>query len=394
VGQKVRDTAQILPNREYELWSVPSFSNGEPEVAVGTSIGSAKLHIRSGDVLICKINPRINRVWQVTDAAEGREQIASTEWLVFRLKQDTALIPEWVVHFARSPRFREWIESEVSGATGSHTRANADGILQQEIPFPPITEQRRIVAILDEAFEAIATAKANTEKNLQNARELFDSQLRTMLGHQPDWPRKTLREVSVDFGRGKSKHRPRNDPVLYGGPYPFIQTGDVRGADHLITEYSQTYSEVGLAQSKLWPKGTLCITIAANIAETGVLNFEACFPDSIIGVVVDERQISSKFLEYLLQTVKTDLKAKGKGSAQDNINLATFENERFPCPPLDVQRRVVERLDALADVVERAEDLAIAKLAALDELKQSLLHQAFSGQLTARQADRTVAADV
>jgi type I restriction enzyme S subunit len=190
-----------------------------------------------------------------------------------------------------------------------------------------------------------------------------------------------LREVSLDFGRGKSRHRPRNDPKLYGGPYPFIQTGDVRGSDHLITEYTQTYSEAGLAQSKMWPRGTLCITIAANIAETGVLDFDACFPDSVIGVVVDETKTTSKYLEYMLHTVKADLKAKGKGSAQDNINLGTFENERFPFPDLLTQKHMVALLDDLSTDLQRLKEVYERKLAALDELKESLLHQAFTGQL-------------
>lgn len=252
------------------------------------------------------------------------------------------------------------------------------------ISYPSsIADQRRIVAILDEAFEGIATAKAHAERNLRNAREVFESRLSTFFDDEAAerWPRRTLREVALDFGRGKSKHRPRNDPVLYGGLYPFIQTGDVRGSDHLITEYTQTYSEAGLAQSKLWPKGTLCITIAANIAETGVLGFDACFPDSVIGVVVDEEQTSSKYIEYMLGTFKAALKAKGKGSAQDNINLGTFENERFPFPDLETQSRIVQTLDGLSAEVTRVEDVYQRKLAALDELKQSLLHQALSGQL-------------
>ena len=149
----------------------------------------------------------------------------------------------------------------------------------------------------------------------------------------------------------------------------------------MITEYSQTYSKVGLAQSKLWPKGTLCITIAANIAETGILDFDACFPDSVIGVVVDPEQTGNKFLEYLLRSVKARLKAKGKGSAQDNINLGTFENETFPFPDLDVQSRVTKEFDDLAEAVRDLESFYTRKLAALDELKQSLLQQAFSGQL-------------
>lgn len=285
------------------------------------------------------------------------------------------------------PRFVYYLLSgfdlkSYAGGTGVPTLNRNDVHCKLAMVPTNVGEQRRIVAILDEAFEGIATSKANAERNLRNARELFDSKLFSLLGPgQGAWPQKTLREVSIDFGRGKSKHRPRNDPKLYSGRYPFIQTGDVRGAEHLIAEYTQTYNDAGLAQSRLWPKGTLCITIAANIAETGVLDFDACFPDSIIGVVVDEAQTSSKYLEYMLHTVKASLKAKGKGSAQDNINLATFENERFPFPCIEVQAAIVSQLDDLSDKVQGLEDVYERKLAALDELKKSLLHQAFSGQL-------------
>lgn len=299
----------------------------------------------------------------------------------------TRLLDEWLVYYL----VHEDLSSFVSGLTVP--KLNQGNLREIPVPVPPLPEQRRIVAILDEAFEASATAKANTEKNLQSAREVFESKLYALLGQDvAAWPRKTLREIAVDFGRGKSKHRPRNDPKLYGGPYPFIQTGDVRGAEHLITEYTQTYSEAGLAQSKLWPRGTLCITIAANIAETGVLNFDACFPDSVIGVVVDEGQTSSKYLEYMLHTVKAHLKAKGKGSAQDNINLATFENERFPFPDLGTQARLASLLDDLSSEVQGLEELYSLKLTALDELKKSLLHQAFTGQLTAKSADKQLEA--
>ena len=299
----------------------------------------------------------------------------------------TRLLDDWLVYYL----VHEDLSPFVSGLTVP--KLNQGNLREIPVPLPPVAEQRRIVAILDEAFAGIATAKAHTEKNLQNVREVFESKLCALLGEDvAGWPRKTLREVAVDFGRGKSKHRPRNDPKLYGGPYPFIQTGDVRGADHLITEYTQTYSEAGLAQSKLWPRGTLCITIAANIAETGVLDFEACFPDSVIGIVVDECQTSSKYLEYMLHTVRADLKAKGKGSAQDNINLATFEDERFPFPDLGSQARIVNLLDDLSSEVHRLEGVYSLKLTSLDELKKSLLYQAFTGAMTAKSTDKQLEA--
>ena len=276
------------------------------------------------------------------------------------------------------------IQDGGEGCGGQTELARSKLANEYHISFPTsLPEQRRIVAILDEAFEGIATAKANAEKNLQNAREVFESHLNAVFrnGEESGWPKKTLREVAKEFGRGKSKHRPRNDPVLYGGSYPFIQTGDVRNANHLITEFTQTYSSAGLAQSKLWPKGTLCITIAANIAETGVLAFDACFPDSVIGVVVDESKTTSKYLEYMLGSVRDNLKEKGKGSAQDNINLATFERELFPFPDLKTQSGIVELLDNLSDAVYQLENLFSLKMRTLDELKGSLLHKAFSGEL-------------
>jgi type I restriction enzyme S subunit len=156
---------------------------------------------------------------------------------------------------------------------------------------------------------------------------------------------KTLGEVALEFGRGKSRHRPRNDSKLYGGSIPFIQTGDIRNASHIITEYTQTYSDFGLEQSKLWPKGTLCITIAANIAETTVLGFDSCFPDSVIGFVASPEKTSSNYVEYLLTSFKTKLQSQSTGSAQENINMRTFESMRLPFPPLAEQERIVAILD-------------------------------------------------
>jgi type I restriction enzyme S subunit len=274
----------------------------------------------------------------------------------------------------------EKFNSSKTGSAIPHLDLNA--LRNQELPVPPLPEQRRIVAILDEAFEGIATTKANAEKNLQNAREVFESHLNAVFSQRGEgWVEKPLKDVAIEFGRGKSKHRPRNDPKLYGGTFPFIQTGDVRNSSHLITSYDQTYNDAGLAQSKLWPKGTLCITIAANIAETGILDFDACFPDSIIGLVANEKITTNKYIEYLLTSFKARLQVLGKGSAQDNINLATFEHQYFPFPPINDQKEIVSIFDDLHEETQHLESIYQQKLTALNELKQSLLHQAFNGDL-------------
>jgi type I restriction enzyme S subunit len=286
------------------------------------------------------------------------------------------LLDKWLIYHLNHLDLTEF----VSGLTVP--KLNQGSLREIPVPLPMISEQERIVGALDEAFDGIAVAKANAEKNLQNARALFESHLQSIfIERGVGWKESTLEEVATDFGRGKSKHRPRNAPHLYGGKYPFVQTGDIRNADHIITDYSQTYSEAGLAQSKLWPKGTICITIAANIAETAILGFDACFPDSIVGVVANPKVADVGFIEYLLQYFKVRIQAMGKGSAQDNINLGTFENEKFPLPSVTLQKQIVARLDALCDETRRLESIYEQKLSALEEIKRSLLHQAFTGKL-------------
>lgn len=269
---------------------------------------------------------------------------------------------------------------EASGAT---RQALTKGFLQEfEISFPPLNEQRRIVAVLDEALGGLADARENAAENLESVERLTQSILGTLFSRQDaSWKSMTLPDAALVFGRGKSRHRPRNDPKLYGGEYPFFQTGDVRGSRGRLREYSQTYNEAGLAQSKLWPAGTVCITIAANIAETAVLGIDGCFPDSIIGMIPDPGTTSPEYVELMLRTFSTQLKEAGKGSAQDNINLGTFETRTFPFPPPDVQARIV---DAMATIEVSAAQLTAIyeeQLVGIEKLRQSLLQKAFSGEL-------------
>lgn len=253
---------------------------------------------------------------------------------------------------------------------------------EYEVEYPSLHEQQRIVSILDEAFAAIAKAKANAEQNRKNAKELFESYLEGVFEKKGDgWEDRQLKDIALVFGRGKSKHRPRNWEGLYGGDYPFIQTGEVRNANKYVTEYTQSYNEVGLKQSKLWKNGTICITIAANIAETAILDFDACFPDSIIGLQVDPKKADLDFTYYLLQFFKTELQKLGKGSAQDNINLGTFENKLFPFPKLlKEQQTIVHQLDALRAETHKLEAIYQQKLINLEELKKSVLQKAFAGE--------------
>lgn len=241
--------------------------------------------------------------------------------------------------------------------------------LVKELKFrlPSLPEQKRIAAVLDKICEM----KRNVEARLQKLDLLVKSRFVEMFGDPTSgdgrWPTATLPELG-ELNRGVSKDRPRNSPDLLGGPYPLIQTGDVSKAELWIREYGSTYSEKGLAQSRLWKRGTLCITIAANIAQTGILDFDACFPDSVVGFVPNKRT-NAIFIHYWFSFFQRILEAQAPQVAQKNINLRILSELRAIEPPLILQREFaafVAEVDkskfVLRETLSRMETLYRAKL--------------------------------
>jgi type I restriction enzyme, S subunit len=187
-----------------------------------------------------------------------------------------------------------------------------------------------------------------------------------------DWKPKKLYELGF-VGRGRSRHRPRDDASLYGGMYPFIQTGDVKATDLYISKYTQTYNEKGLDQSKLWKPGTLCITIAANIAETAILKIAACFPDSIVGFVPFPDVSDVRFVKYYIDTIKLSMQNVSKGTTQDNLSLDKLSTFDFLTPSLSTQRKIASILSAYDDLIENN----TRRIAILQEMAQSLYREWF-----------------
>jgi type I restriction enzyme S subunit len=258
--------------------------------------------------------------------------------------------------------------------------ATVKGITQEnlgklQIPLPPLAEQKRIAAILD-AADALRTQRREALAQLD---ALLQSTFLTLFGdpvtNPMGWERKKFSQIG-SLDRGVSKHRPRNAPELLGGPYPLVQTGEVANCDTFIRDYKNTYSEIGLNQSKLWPAGTLCITIAANIAKTGILRFEACFPDSVVGFRADD-PATVYFAKTWLSFLQKMLEETAPESAQKNINLEILRNLVVPLPPLPLQQKFA----AIVESTERQKATQRAHLAELDALFAALQHRAFRGEL-------------
>jgi type I restriction enzyme S subunit len=246
-----------------------------------------------------------------------------------------------------------------------------------EIPVPEeFDDQIRIAHLLGKVEGLIAQRK----QHLQQLDDLLKSVFMEMFGdpvrNEKWWTPAPLEQLG-SINRGVSKHRPRNDPKLLGGPHPLIQTGEVSNAGTYITTYRQTYSDLGFSQSKRWPAGTLCITIAANIAQTGILTFDACFPDSVVGFLAHEGESNTLYVLGLFWFFQAILEKNAPAAAQKNINLEILRALSVPKPPIELQNEfatVVEKVEALKSRYQKS-------LADLEALYGALSQQAFKGEL-------------
>ena len=186
------------------------------------------------------------------------------------------------------------------------------------------------------------------------------------------WKSAKLDELGF-VGRGKSRHRPRNAAILYGGSYPFFQTGDIKAANFYLTEFTQTYSEEGLAQSKLWKPGTLCITIAANIAESAILGIDGCFPDSVVGFVADPDKADVRFIKYYMEILKLQMQSVSRGTTQDNLSVDKLLSFDFCVPPLPLQHRIASIFSAYDELIENNQ----RRIRILEDMARSLYREWF-----------------
>ena len=262
------------------------------------------------------------------------------------------------------------VDGMVNGAT--RQKLTQAAMRKMKIPKRNLLEQKEIVSQLNNLVSIKEKRKREIQQldELVKARfvELFGDPVSNSYGHQE----LMLSELG-ELGRGVSKYRPRNEPKLLGGEYPLVQTGDVANAGLYITSYNSTYSELGLKQSKMWSKGTLCITIAANIAKTSILNFDACFPDSIVGFKANNKT-NNIFIHYWFLFFQAILESQAPESAQKNINLKILNELRVIVPPMKIQKDFsdfVRQVYKSKAVIEKS-------LKELETLQASLMQKYFS----------------
>lgn len=359
-------------------------------------VKSLKNVFHSQQILYGKLRPYLNK----HDIATF-DGVCSTDILVFNATSVT--IPKFVNFFLDQDTF---IEYAVSNSKGINLpRVSESIVLDAKCPLPPLPEQQRIVDRIESLFAKLDDAKQKAQDALDSfeirkaaiLHKAFTGELTVQWRKEhsvgmESWERLKLGEIGT-LERGRSQHRPRNDPRLFGGPYPFIQTGDVASANVYITEHHQTLSEFGMEQSRMFSAGTLCITIAANIGDVAILSYDCCFPDSVVGFIPNNRSIS-KFVYYMMSVLQKELEDNAPATAQKNINLKILNAVEMNTPPVIEQTEIVRILDDLLAKEQQAKEAAEEVLEQIDLIKKSILARAFRGELGTNDPSEESAVDL
>ena len=346
-------------------------------------------------------------------------------------------IPEWICICLQKDEYYKTLQKNVKGVGSQRLAVNV--FLDSEIPLPPVEKQVEIIKkiklqlqkteqlsveiesqknyikqlrqnILQEAIEGKLTADWRKQNPVQKGNPNYDAEslfeqiqkehnksiknksrssntIQDKLDDDFDlnipqsWLFIRLSELGI-LERGKSKHRPRNDPSLFSdGKYPFVQTGDVSQSKYFgyeIQPASKFYNEFGLAQSKMWCAGTLCITIAANIAETGFLTYDACFPDSVVGFTPFIEGDFSTFVRYYIDSIKLILEKYAPATAQKNINLGILETLKIPLPPLAEQKEILVRVEKHLQTISNLENQITEREELAKQLIQNILKESLN----------------
>ena len=310
-----------------------------------------KVVYRDQLVISFPIDEGVLATQRITDAG-----IVSPAYGIWDVDQEK-VVPEFLEYALRCERSIAYYKAKLRGSTARRRSLPTPTLLTHTVPLPSVEEQKNILDLIHRVVTIIHLRKDELREldALTKARfiEMFGDPVLNSRQH-------TVRKLADlgELNRGVSKVRPRNTPDLLGGPYPLIQTGEVAAAQLYIDSYENTYSEKGLAQSRMWPNGTLCITIAANIAQTAILAIDACFPDSVVGFIPGD-EVTQIYMHYWFSFFQKILDEQAPQVAQKNINLKILSNLDVMVPPLELQKQFedfVKQSDKSKAVIQKSLD--------------------------------------
>lgn len=421
------------PDTLFELYSVPSSANDYPEIIYGADIKSAKKAVKKNDVLLCKINPRINRVWKVSQHTDNK-LLASSEWIVIR---NIIINPDYLMYCFRTQYFRKYMLSNVSGVGGSLMRAKPKYIKKYPVPIPPLTEQQRIVnciesifvkldeakekayavvdgyelrkaAILHKAFTGKLTAKWREDhpslkntilKDVETYSSVWKTKDKRFLAEEQskaeivrlenghEWIKCTIGAISrVTNGSTPS----RKEPDYWNGNIPWISSGEVR--NNIIEISNECITEEGFNNSsvKLLPAGTVLIAMIGEgktRGQSAILNIEATINQNIAAIVVDQGCVLPHYIWYWFQMNYAKNREKGAGSGPQALNCQRVRELDFFVPNLDEQTEIITLLQKILDREQKVREIAESVIEKIDSMKKVVLARAFRGELGTNNPD-------
>jgi hypothetical protein len=360
LGREVRESLRPEPGTWYELFSVPIFAAGRPEVVDGRDIGSTKRIVQPADVLICKINPRINRVWTVPAPLGVGPQIASSEYLVFR--PDQRILSGFLTWYLRSPGFRDWIKLSVEGATGSHTRAKSGPILRQLVPVPPLNEQQRIVSAIEEQYSCVDGGEATVRHLIARCASL---KKRILFGvgtasdtDAPSAPVSAVLKTVSDEGR---KVQARS--YKHSGSLPVVDQGE-----GLVGGYTDD-------ESKAYEGPLPVLVFGDHTRRVKLIDFPFAVGADGVKLLAPAPGVDARYAAFALQGLPLSDRGYARHFAllrREHICLPTLEKQVAIADAVEIQLARIDRLlSALRECTSKCR-----------ALRRVILRDALAGRLT------------
>ena len=374
-------------NETFELYSVPSSADNYPEIVLGADIGSAKQSVKKGDVLLCKINPRINRVWKVSKYTD-HSLLASSEWIVIR---NSRLISNYLMWCFRSPYFRGYMLSNVSGVGGSLMRAQPKFVQGYPIPVPPLAEQQRIVYRIENLFAKLDEAKEKAQAVVDSfetrkaaiLHKAFAGELTKKWRKSANtrWVYKKIKDC-CKLGSGGTPSR--KVPDFYKGDIPWIKTGEIEWNDIYDTEEKITQSAIDNSSARCYKPGVVLVAMygmGVTRGKASILRVQAATNQAVCVLEPQSALLYNRYLLYYFMRNYWDIREKAVGGNQLNLSLTIIKELNIEIPPIDEQMEIVQILDDLFAKEQKAKESAEAVLDQIDLMKKSILARAFRGEL-------------
>lgn len=396
-----------FPDEEFELYSVPSYDEDFPEILRGKEIGSSKKEVEKNDILLCKINPRINRVWIVTKYTEHR-LIASSEWIHIRSK---VLIPNYLMWYFRSGMFREFMLSNVSGVGGSLMRAQPKMVNKYVVPIAPIEKQLEIVKQIESLFSKLEEAKEKVESVLESSEnrksailhKAFTGELTKKWREEngeilasskslidpkdlldkdqepyeiPDsWRWSTLGKVCTFKGGGTPS---KSNPLYWNGDIPWASIKDIKGDELFSTVDFITEEGLNNSSSNLCEKDNLILATRISPGKSIISRIDVAINQDL---KIVETELNVEFLHYYFNSIENIFLSKSSGSTVQGINLTNVKNTKIAVPSTEEQIAITQIVKTILEEENSIEALCTDFLGKIEITRKVILSSIFRGTI-------------